>query len=82
MLSGLHGNSRLYTGYRLYTAYYPSTKYLNLTMVDLGEGFLDKISKVTSKNESPITTAKEAVIWAVNGNSIKPYTNLINISSF
>lgn len=54
--------------------YYPTLGYLNLTMVDLGEGFLPLISKVTKNTENPILTSKEAVIWAVNGHSVKPYT--------
>lgn len=69
---GLHAN----TEHPVFVCgqYYPSTKYLNFTMVDLGDGFLPKIQQVTQGKENPICTSKEAVIWAVNGNSIKPYT--------
>ena len=50
--------------------YFPSQKELKLTMVDLGDGFLQKIADFT-KDTDKITTAIDAVNWAIKGNSTK-----------
>ncbi len=46
--------------------YFPSLGYFILTMVDLGIGFLQPITKFTN---GTITTEKEAIEWALQGNS-------------
>lgn len=48
--------------------YYPKTKKVKLTVTDIGVGFLPKIAAHTN-NE--INNAKDAVLWAVNGNTTK-----------
>ncbi len=52
--------------------YYPSLKLLRFTMVDLGEGFLPKISKATNGS---VKNDKEAILWAIQGNSSKHQLN-------
>ncbi len=48
--------------------FYPKLKTLKFTMVDLGQGFLAKISKATNGS---IKTNLEAINWAIQGNSTK-----------
>lgn len=48
--------------------YYPRQRELRFTMVDLGDGFLPRISKATN---GKIGTSLEAINWAVSGNSSK-----------
>ena len=48
--------------------YYPRQGYLKFTMVDLGDGFLPRIKKVTADK---ITTNVDAILWALQGNSTK-----------
>ncbi len=48
--------------------YYHKQKYLCFTMVDLGQGFLPRISKATSGN---IDSSLKAITWALEGNSSK-----------
>jgi hypothetical protein len=50
--------------------YFPSQSELKLTMVDLGDGFLKKIAAYT-KDTDRITTAKDAISWAIRGHSTK-----------
>jgi hypothetical protein len=47
--------------------FFPKLEYLIFTMVDLGVGFLKPINEFT---EGAITTTKDAIVWALNGNSI------------
>ena len=54
--------------------YYPNMETVKLTIVDLGEGFLPKIKEVTKNSEKPIKLAKDAIRWAVSGNSVKMHT--------
>lgn len=48
--------------------YYPKQGLLKFTMVDLGDGFLPRISKATS---GKIHTDLDAILWALQGNSSK-----------
>jgi hypothetical protein len=48
--------------------YYPRMGHLKFTMVDIGDGFLPRISKVTN---GIIKTNLEAIHWALDGNSTK-----------
>ncbi|MBI0399105.1 hypothetical protein [Cyclobacterium marinum] len=48
--------------------YYPSIEILKFTLVDLGIGFFEPISKYT---KGEIDTPEKAIQWAVNGNSTK-----------
>lgn len=59
---GLHAN----TTHPVFTCgqYYPETRVLKFTLVDLGEGFLKKISKQTNGS---IAKDNEAIIWATEG---------------
>jgi hypothetical protein len=47
--------------------FFPKLEYLIFTMVDLGVGFLKPINEFT---EGRITNTKDAIVWALNGNSI------------
>ncbi len=51
--------------------YYPQLRELKFTLVDLGDGFLKKISIYTAETENPITTGAKAISWAVQGGSTK-----------
>lgn len=48
--------------------YYPQKKLLKFTLVDLGVGFLDPISKFT-KNQ--VIEPDQAILWALDGNTTK-----------
>lgn len=48
--------------------YYPTEKKVIFTVTDLGQGFLPKIN---AKTDGAITTAKQAIHWALDGNSSK-----------
>lgn len=48
--------------------YFPYHKSLKFTLVDLGVGFLEPISKFTRQK---ITEADKAIIWALDGNTTK-----------
>ena len=48
--------------------FYPKIGKVKLTVSDLGCGFLPKIAEFTNNT---ITTAKDAIHWAVNGNTTK-----------
>lgn len=50
--------------------FYPDAGTLKFTLVDLGDGFLKKISEFTKGNEN-IVKAKDAITWAVKGGSTK-----------
>ena len=49
--------------------YYGKTKFLKLTLVDLGDGFLPSIKKATN---GVINKSNDAVLWALGGHSTKP----------
>lgn len=48
--------------------YYPKSGILKFTMVDLGDGFLPRISKATN---GKIDSEVDAILWALEGNSSK-----------
>ena len=50
--------------------YYPRQGYLKFTMVDLGDGFLPRVTKATN---GKITNNLEAILWALQGNSTKTF---------
>lgn len=65
---GLHANTR--EPIFVCGQYFPYQCELKFTLVDLGEGFLKKIAEFTKGTEN-ITTASDAVCWAVRGHSTK-----------
>jgi hypothetical protein len=50
--------------------YFPKLQELKVTLVDLGEGFLTKITEFT-KDSDKITQPADAIRWAINGGSTK-----------
>ncbi|HUX54048.1 MAG TPA: hypothetical protein VMV56_06520 [Williamwhitmania sp.] len=50
--------------------YFPKQGELKFTLVDLGDGFLKKIAEYTKGDEN-ITTASDAIHWAIAGHSTK-----------
>lgn len=50
--------------------YFPKQGEVKFTLVDLGDGFLKKISEFTQGKEN-ITKAADAINWAINGGSTK-----------
>ena len=50
---------------------YPAARKVKFTVCDLGVGFLPKIQ---NKTKGEISSASEAILWAINGNSTKTDT--------
>ena len=64
----LHANTK----YPVFVSgqYFPKQQELKFTLVDLGDGFLKKISEFT-KDTDKITTTTDAINWAIKGGSTK-----------
>jgi len=65
-----HSNSQEY--FFICGQFYPKYGFLKLTMVDVGDGFLPNIQKVTRNR---IFSADAAIRWAVEGNTTKTQVN-------
>lgn len=65
---GIHANST--TPVFACGQYFPAKNELKFSLTDFGDGFLSKIAKHTVGNEN-IKHAREAIDWAVKGNSSK-----------
>ncbi len=65
---GLHANTK--EPVFVCGQYFPYQGELKFSLVDLGEGFLKKIAEYT-KDTKKISSAADAVSWAINGNSTK-----------
>lgn len=50
---------------------YPQKNLTKFTIVDYGDGFLKKISVHTQNDVMPITCDKDAILWALRGNTTK-----------
>lgn len=50
---------------------YPRKNLTKFTIVDYGDGFLNKIAIKTKESEIPITCSKDAILWALSGNTTK-----------
>lgn len=64
-----HANSSL--GCFVCGQMYPQKNLTKFSIVDYGDGFLNKIKEHTKHEIIPISTHKEAILWALRGNTTK-----------
>lgn len=64
-----HANSKL--GCYVCGQMYPQKNMTKFSIVDYGDGFLSKIYEHTKNELTPITTDKDAILWALKGNTTK-----------
>jgi hypothetical protein len=50
---------------------YPRKNLTKFTIVDHGDGFLTKIALTTKNDDVPIICSKDAILWALSGNTTK-----------